>query len=127
MVKDAFTRDGTIVVRMPANKPAQKDITVRITSEDDLKSLCKKFKLEVHRDCVPLSKSMTKTSLVAPAVASTSKAGMPPMNIHKPQTLESGASNTLNAEATWFTPMKSSSANEHSDSTNDSDKMNVNA
>ena len=71
---------------------------------------------------------MTKTSVVAPADASASKAGMPPMNIHKPQTLASGASNTtLNAEATSFTTMKSSSANEHSDSTNDSDKMNVNA
>ena len=52
MVKDAFTCGGTIVVRMPANKPAQKDITVRITSEDDLKSLCKKFKLEVQMEIV---------------------------------------------------------------------------
>ena len=116
LVKDAFTRDGTIFVRMVAKKPAQKDITVRLTSEDDLKSFCKKFKLEVDEDCVPLSKSVTKTSVVGPAVASTSKAGMPPMAIHKSQSLVSGSLNTtLNAEATSFTPMKSSNAKEHSD------------
>ena len=38
LVKDSFTRDGIITIRMPANKPHMKDINYRISNEDELKS-----------------------------------------------------------------------------------------
>ena len=113
LVKDAFTRDGIIIIRMRPNKPFQKDINIRISNEDELKSFCQKFKLPVNDECTPLSKPDLKKTAQSPAIASTSKEGADLMDIQDSMPLSclaaSALNKTLNADAVTFSPVHTNS------------------
>ena len=110
LVKDAFTRDGTIIIRMRPNKPSQNDINIRISNEDELKSFCQKSKLPVNDECNQLSKPDSKFKTApTPASASTSKEGADVMDIQDSMPLSCLASSalnkTLNGDAVTFSPV----------------------
>ena len=56
LIKDAFSRDGAITIRMAPAKPSDRDYYYRITSEDELKTFCSKHKLDVNEKCLPIKK-----------------------------------------------------------------------
>ena len=104
LVKDAFTRDGTIIVRMRPNKPSENVITIRISNEEELKAFCAKFKLPVNDECVPLTKP--KTTVPPPAIPSTSNAGVFQMEVQDSLPLSSKTPDSnLNADAKSFCPV----------------------
>ena len=92
-LKDAFSRDGAITIRMAPAKPSDRDYYYRITSEDELKTFCSKHKLDVNEECLPIKKKTPKSS------ASTMKAGgsathgaaATPMDLHETSNLDPDA------------------------------------
>ena len=86
LIKDAFSRNGTINIRMPPNSQFGRDVYYRITSEDKLKKFCIKNKLKVNSECLPLTMSKQKSSfssiVLGAAGSSASGSGAPNMDSH---------------------------------------------
>ena len=113
-MKDTFTRDGTIVIRIRPNKPFQNAMNIRISNKDELNSFCQRFKLPVNDECTPMSKPDSKQKTAQPAaIASTSKEGADLMDIQDSMPLSCLASSALNktlyADAVTFSSVHTNS------------------
>ena len=108
LIKDAFSRDGIITIRMATSKPSGHDMYYRITSEDELKAFCNDKKLDVNDECLPKKTVKPKTLVFSMSAGGSAAHGS--VAHHAGTPMDSQEESDLNPDAQAFQPSNNSDA-----------------
>ena len=106
LIKDAFSRDGIITIRMATSKPFGHDMYYRITSEDELKAFCNDKKLDVNDECLPKKTVKPKTLVFSMSAGGSAAHGSAAHHAGTP--MDSQEESDLNPDAQAFQPANNS-------------------